>query len=468
MVGISIDYTYHYICEIKSSSTSEDRLEKIKILFPALSLGFVTTAISFAMLFITPLPGLRQIAVFSIFGLLGAFLTVVSVFPRMRVASPKLVSKTEGETSDTGNGYSSRVSKLNAFMEKLPRIVKGTMIVFTVIAVPALFFLKTDDNVRNLQSLDKGLKYEDDIIKKIVGDFNFSAFFVTEASNKVELLEKENLLVNALNKIAEPSIDNYISVSAMIPPVSAQSNYYHRFLNMISKSKGQLNNYFAEMGFGLNAQAFIQQNNKTSFKAKSLSEWESMSFAAPYRYLVSSEKSVCYSITPVNDELAKKIKNNKTAFSDFIFVNRINEFSNVLMHHRVAVSIWTMIAYVFIGLLLFYLFGMRRGFLILLPSLLSVIFTLGLLSWFGVPITLFHVFGLIIVLGIGVDYTIFYFLSKNRSSTQLAIFLSALSTILSFGLLSLSGISFLNYLGQTILIGILFSFILAPLAGKKL
>ena len=52
-------------------------------LLPPLVLTLVTTAIGYISLAITPFPGLRQMAVFSIAGLVIAWLTVVFWFPAL-------------------------------------------------------------------------------------------------------------------------------------------------------------------------------------------------------------------------------------------------------------------------------------------------------------------------------------------------------------------------------------------------
>jgi predicted exporter len=66
----------------------------------------------------------------------------------------------------------------------------------------------------------------------------------------------------------------------------------------------------------------------------------------------------------------------------------------------------------------------------------------------------------------GVDFTIFIAESPPDAgpTTLLALTLSALSTLLSFGLLSLSSQAVLQAIGLTVLIGITVALCLAPLA----
>jgi predicted exporter len=73
---------------------------------------------------------------------------------------------------------------------------------------------------------------------------------------------------------------------------------------------------------------------------------------------------------------------------------------------------------------------------------------------------------LLLVLGIGVDYALFFRETGSENpATLLAIALSSLTTLLAFGLLSLSATTAVHAFGLTILVGILVAFLLSPMAG---
>jgi predicted exporter len=80
-------------------------------------------------------------------------------------------------------------------------------------------------------------------------------------------------------------------------------------------------------------------------------------------------------------------------------------------------------------------------------------------------LNLFGVLGLVLVLGIGIDYTLFMAECREKPvSTLLAVSLSAATTLLSFGLLSLSQTTAIQTFGLVVLVGIFIAFILAPTA----
>jgi predicted exporter len=71
-------------------------------------------------------------------------------------------------------------------------------------------------------------------------------------------------------------------------------------------------------------------------------------------------------------------------------------------------------------------------------------------------------------LGIGVDYAAFFYLAgERRTSTSLAVTLSGLTTLLSFGLLAVSSTEIVHAFGFTVAVGIITAMLTAPLINRK-
>ena len=86
----------------------------------------------------------------------------------------------------------------------------------------------------------------------------------------------------------------------------------------------------------------------------------------------------------------------------------------------------------------------------------------------GIDFNFFAIAGVILTLGIGIDYSLFFRESGNHANTTaLAIALSAATTILSFGTLSLSQFQPVCVFGLSIFIGTLTCFLLSPLTQKR-
>src|SRR3546814_6026214 len=81
LVGISIDYALHYFCERMAEGESRGPREALERVFPGITLGLATSVIGFVGILIAPFPGLREMAVFSSVGLVGAWLCVILLYP---------------------------------------------------------------------------------------------------------------------------------------------------------------------------------------------------------------------------------------------------------------------------------------------------------------------------------------------------------------------------------------------------
>ena len=109
-------------------------------------------------------------------------------------------------------------------------------------------------------------------------------------------------------------------------------------------------------------------------------------------------------------------------------------------------------------------YGVKQSLLMLLPSLIAGVAGLAITGTLGSTLNLFNLLGLILILGIGIDYALFFAEQKKSLSTLLAITLSGLTTLLSFGLLSLSQTHAIHSFGVTVLTGIFVAWLLSPLA----
>jgi len=99
--------------------------------------------------------------------------------------------------------------------------------------------------------------------------------------------------------------------------------------------------------------------------------------------------------------------------------------------------------------------------------LLAAAGSLSCLGWLGQPLTLFGLFGLVLVTAIGVDYAI---LMRERiggaAVSLVGTLLAAVTTWLSFGLLALSSTPAVSNFGLAVGLGLVFAFALAPWAAE--
>jgi predicted exporter len=112
-------------------------------------------------------------------------------------------------------------------------------------------------------------------------------------------------------------------------------------------------------------------------------------------------------------------------------------------------------------------YGWWAGLRVMAPSLAAVVLAPLFAALAGVAFTFFNAMALVLVLSVGVDYSVFCRETSGarKPVTMLAIALAALSTILSFGMLAFSRVFAVHAFGMTMLIGIILAFLFAPVAG---
>jgi predicted exporter len=113
-------------------------------------------------------------------------------------------------------------------------------------------------------------------------------------------------------------------------------------------------------------------------------------------------------------------------------------------------------------------YGWAGALWVMLPPVSSLILTPAILGLVGKPFNFFHAMALVLVLAIGVDYSVFCAESRDdsRSTTMVAILLAATVTLLSFGLLIFCSAPAISSFGAGMLIGITLAFALAPFAHR--
>jgi predicted exporter len=110
--------------------------------------------------------------------------------------------------------------------------------------------------------------------------------------------------------------------------------------------------------------------------------------------------------------------------------------------------------------------SLRMSLLGMLPAVLGAGAALGLEALRGVPATMMHVIGVLLVLSMGVDYGIYALESRNSAEDSVTtlggVLLAALTTVLSFGLLGLSANPALAAIGSTVGFGMVFTVLASP------
>jgi predicted exporter len=114
--------------------------------------------------------------------------------------------------------------------------------------------------------------------------------------------------------------------------------------------------------------------------------------------------------------------------------------------------------------------SLRRTWRVAAPAVAALMLAVAVLAACGQKLNVFHLVALLLVLGIGLNYALFFERpaadAEDRERTRLALAVCSISTIATFGFLALSATPVLRAIGSTVALGALLSLVLAALWAR--
>lgn len=452
LLGIAIDYAFLYFAEYWfGGSTPREVMHKIR---PGLFMGLLTGVVAFAFLLLAGFPALTQIAVFSVAGLLEAGLVVILIFPVTLTQTPNVEVH---KAIEWPQRFIQRACRISRWRYVLPALA-------LLLAIPGWLRLQASDDVRELQHFPPKLMQTDAHIRSTLGQIPPPGFFLVEAPDLQQALSREETLFTDIDQALPGS--NTIGLSRFLPSAARQQASLAAW-NKVFGSPVALQTAFARIGLPSQLGAHIDKEwrsaEHTALTSKNL-------FAAVpdlQRFVIPTGHGVALLATVIgNSDIDPALLTRAAAMvPGTSFVAPLTQITDTFHRIRVRATWLVIIGYLLISALLVWRYGRREAVRMLYPPLLALGVTLGALGWLGEPMNIFVVVALILILGLGRDYAVFLREGGARQrSPALAVTLSALTTLCSFGLLSLSQIPALHVFGLATLIGILASYLSAPLS----
>lgn len=117
------------------------------------------------------------------------------------------------------------------------------------------------------------------------------------------------------------------------------------------------------------------------------------------------------------------------------WIDRKTEFSELFGHYRLYLSYLLMLSVAAIAVIYLWRFGLRHALRCMVPTLLSLGGGIAALALSGHTLNLFSLLALVLVLGIGINYTLFFTNPRGTPTTSMfAIFMAVFTTQLTFGM----------------------------------
>jgi predicted exporter len=457
LIGVAVDYPLHYLSKSWSLKPWHS-WPALRLTLPGLTLSLITSCIGYLALAWTPFPALTQIAVFSAAGLLGAYLSAVCLLPALL----------KGVVLRPAQWPMRIAEKLLELRETLLKYVRSPVLLALLIAfcVGGLLQLQSKNDIRQWVGTPQQLTDEAQTIARITGYQPTSQFFLVRAANQQELLERQTALSERLDQLVNlEKLQGYLSLNQLVSQPSEQRK--------VREALSKLPQFWQPL-LDLGVPAAALQAELATLQALPTEDIDTAlagPLAEPYRTLW---------LGPTDDGVAAMVSlqglNNPTLLRvqaldlpGVELVDRLGELNQVFAATQISAAELKLASCVLIVLVLILPFGFGGALRIVSLPLLAALCSLASLGWLGQPLTLFSLFGLLLVTAISVDYAI---LMREQiggaAASLLGTLLAAVTTWLSFGLLAVSSTPAVSNFGLSVSLGLAFSFILAPWAGRQI
>lgn len=459
LIGVADDYAQHFLCDSFGEKDWNPR-KGLKFILPGLSLGLMSNLLSYAGLGFSPFPGLQEVALFSAMGLLFAWLTVVMLFPLLLT----------GFAFDHQPG----ILKLTTYWEQhwplwVNKNRRWLGLMLAVFIAGGLWMLKPQDDVRLLQSPPAELLRTADKIRSLFPMSPDNQFFLVSGKDQADWHQNEQRLLERLSALKQQkALTAYEGLSNYWPDASRQQQNYQLLKHKLYDS-GLLKRYMADLGFD---PAAVKAEHKQFAEAErntlALPEWLAAADESKRQLWLGCDEGRCQStvtLTGISDTSALSMLQNLPGVA---WVDQVESVSSLFARYRIRASGLLLVAFCLATLGLGVKFGWRNSATIMSVPVAALAVSLAMLGWFDQLFSLFNLFALLLVLGIGVDYGLFFFMAGDRRvSTSLGVTLSAVTTLLAFGLLAASSTEIVHAFGFTVTAGIVTALLCAPLIGLK-
>ena len=456
LIGVAIDYPLHLLS--KSWTLQPwNSWNALRATFLGLTLGLATNVIGYLALAFTPFPALSQVAIFSSAGLLGSYLCAVCLLPA-------LLGKVQIVPWAKPYGLATRLLAWRSAL--LKRI--GTpwlLLIFLAFCVAGVLQLSRKDDLRQWASTPPALLQQSQAISKIIGFQPTSQFYLVRGKDEEQLLQRQQVLSQRLDKlIAAGKLKSYMALSQLVAPASEQDSLRASLGRLPAASE-------ALQALGVTQQMLEEEvRHLQALPNRTIEQSLAGSLGEPWRSLWlgaagNGEVAGMVSLQGLSD--AELLAAQADGLPGVKLVDRLGQLNRLFAATQVSAAELKLASCLLIFFLLCLPFGAKGAARVLAISLLAALASMASLGWLGQPLTLFSLFGLLLVTAIGVDYAIIMRERVGGAATSLlGTLLSALTTWLSFGLLALSSTPAVSNFGLTISIGLTFSFLLSPWAGE--
>ncbi len=468
LLGEAVDYAIYYLIQARrrgaAAPPGAGRQQWLRGGWPTVRLGLLTSICGFGALAFSGFPGLAQLGVFSIAGLLAAALTTRHLLP---VLMP-----------DGADGLGLRrplgrlALRLVALLPRARRVVAALGL-----ASVALLIWRHDRlwqaELSSLSPVPAELLKLDESLRADLGAGDSGTVVVVQAGDVESVLQRAESVAVSLDRLVdEGRLAGYQSPTRWLPSRATQQR---RQAALPEPAQLDASLAQATVGGPLSAARlapFVEQVQAARAQAPLTLESLQGSAVAPLVSNLLFKRTdggwtALLSLQPGAGALDEAALQRSLASVDSAQVITISDELHRLYRHYLgeAQAQALLGALGVVAVIALWLRSLPRVLAVCQPLALSVLLTMAGLTLLGVPLGILHLVGLLLVVAVGSNYALYFDLLRHQDSldadTLASLLLANATTVLSFGLIAASDIPALSAIGRVVAPGALLALLLS-------
>ena len=432
LIGLMFDYVLHWLSKNEGEAI---RASSIKNMLKIFLLGLLITLSGYLAFTFSDLRLLKEVALFSAFALVAAFLAsyffMPLVFEGVKFYRSKIFDAFLTKFCDLSGAVARHLGV---------KFLAISLILLAIFLVFDLRNLSKSENVKDYSNMPKSLLADSSYILSLTGN-NQNTMIVTRSRG--DILGGEKSLLDELKK--RNLIKDESSLSDMFLSKSEQSELKEAFKKALDDE--QIYVIYEKFGFSKDE---VRSEILKVLSEKELSANEILALKSMKdfkKFVLDENASVAYASGFVKGATSDEVLERHNAFS-LNFASSLNE--SLTQAKELALKL-KIAALVIAFLLLWVYFSALISALVMGVIIFGVLITLFIFAVFGVNLSIFGVFGLILASAVGIDYMIFA-LNESLSEKEriYGIFCAFITSFISFFTLSFSQTAALSVFGLSV------------------
>ncbi len=472
LLGVAIDYPIHTFSAYQSKQS-----RVVQKIWPTIRLGALTSAFGFLTLWWVEIQGLQQMAIFAASGLLTALIITGALKPYL-AAHYQVSPPHKGlESTSSVQSVTPALNKQTPLQKNAQRFVLPGLVIISAVIL-WLKPIQWQDDIASLSPVSEQLIQTDQQLRALFGYQEVGKQLLLTAKEIETLLQSQEALTPSLQALqTSGSIQNFQLLSHILPSLKRQAERQQSLPNSVQVA--------AALQHAVEGTRFTAQHFQPFTQALEQSRQQPL---LTYQQFIQADDASAQLarqwVVEMPDQFLGVIPLSGVASDAAIqtFVDQHADLGLLYFNQRALVAeqirdirseLFKILGFI-LALLSFIIWLKYRQFkhtwLVLSPIAVAILFTLVSFTLLDIPLSIFHLMSLMLVAAIGIDYSLLFFegarQSEHAHEWNRSIRVAFLTTLGSFGILSISQLALLNAIGLTVLIGVLWVYSLALFTSK--